>query len=161
ASYILGVLDGFRELGHDVPPLDIAIASDIPIGAGLSSSAALEAATALLIESVLGVAIDRVELAGLCRRAEHGFAAVPCGVMDQFAVLLGRPGWALLIDCATEKTTPVGLPSPEKAAILIIDTQVRHKLADGEYAERRGACAAAAAKLGVALLCQAEGQQPR
>jgi galactokinase len=154
ARYILGVQDGFRQRGHRVPALDIAIASDVPMGAGLSSSAALEAATALLVESVLARPFDRHELARLCREAEHTFAGVPCGIMDQLAVLLDHPGQALLIDCVTEKATSIPLPPAEMAAILIIDTQVRHNLADGEYAKRRATCAGAAAKLGVPLLCQ-------
>jgi galactokinase len=149
ASYILGVLDGFRQAGIKLPPLDIAIASEIPIGAGLSSSAALEVSTAILVQSVLGEEFDAIDLAYLCRDAEHAFAGVPCGIMDQFAVILGEPGQAILIDCATEQVTPVPLPPPDRAAILIIDTQVRHKLADGEYALRRAMCASAAAKLGV------------
>jgi galactokinase len=147
-SYILGVLDGFRQRGHKLASLNIAIASDIPVGAGLSSSAALEAATALLVESILAWPFDRLELARLCRQAEHTFAGVPCGIMDQYAVLLGRPGHALFIDCAKETSELVPLPRPDKAAILIIDTQVRHKLGATEYAHRRDVCAAAAAKLG-------------
>ncbi len=148
ASYILGVLHGYRHAGFDLPALDVAVASDLPIGAGLSSSAALEAATASLIESITGRALPPLEKARLCRTAEHTFAGVPCGIMDQYAVILGRPGQALLIDCATEESTLTPLPARDKAAILVIDTTVRHKLADGEYAQRRRTCDAAAAEAG-------------
>ncbi len=155
ASYILGVLHGYRQAGFQIPALDIAIATDIPIGAGLSSSAALEAATANLIESISGHALPPLNKARLCRAAEHTFAGVPCGIMDQYAVILGGPGQALLIDCATEESALVPLPPSDKTSILIIDTTVRHKLADGEYGRRLRSCNSAAAKLGVRTLSDA------
>jgi galactokinase len=149
ARYVLGVIDGYRRVGFELPGVDVAIASDIPIGAGLASSAALEAATASLIEAVTGRSLSPLDKARLCRTAEHTFAGVPCGIMDQFAVILGQVGQALLIDCSTQKTEAIPLPSPDKAIILVMDTGVRHALADGEYARRRNSCALAAKKLGL------------
>jgi galactokinase len=154
ASYALGVLQGFRERGIKVPPLDVAVASDVPLGAGLSSSAALEVAIAGVAEAAAGVRLEPMEKARLCRRAEHEFAGVPCGIMDQMASVLGSPDYAVLIDCRGEAVKArVPLPARERAGLLIIDSGVRHTLADGEYARRRGACSSAAQKLGVEFLC--------
>jgi galactokinase len=159
ASYIIGVLHGHKQRGYTIPAVNIAIASDIPIGSGLSSSAALEAATANLLNSITSRALDPLDKARLCRTAEHSFAGVPCGIMDQYTVILGRPGYALLIDCKEETSEPVPLPPPEKATIVIIDTMVRHKLASGEYAARRAICNSAATKLGVKVLSDASISQ--
>jgi galactokinase len=155
ASYVLGVLDGLAKSGVPVPSMDVAIASNIPIGAGLSSSAALEVSIGVLVQSVVREAFDPMDLARLCRKAEHEFAGVPCGIMDQLAVAMAKPGMALLIDCATENVTPVPLPPKEKASIVVVDTAVRHRLADGAYGRLCATCDAAARKLGVSMLSAA------
>ncbi|MEX2206931.1 MAG: galactokinase [Myxococcota bacterium] len=120
---------------------EIAVLSDLPAGAGLSSSAALEAATALALLAASGapeVAFDRPELARLCQRAEVEFAGVPCGIMDHYAVLCSQPGAALLLDCARVEARAV--PLPEGLELLIFDTGVERALRDGRYAERRAEC---------------------
>lgn len=133
------------------PPLDLAITSTIPIGAGLSSSAALEAAVALAAARAWGIAEpDRLDLARRCQRAEHTFAGVPCGLMDQFAVLHARPGHAMLLDCRWMAARHV--PLSDAVAIVVVDTGVRHALASSEYARRRAECAQACARLGIASL---------
>ena len=120
---------------------EIAVLSDVPAGAGLSSSAALEAATALALLTAAGapeVYVDRPELARLCQRAEVEFAGVPCGIMDQYAVLCTEPGAALLLDCARVQARSV--PLPAGIEILIFDTGVARALRSGGYAERRAEC---------------------
>jgi galactokinase len=152
-SYLAGVAAQFQRMTDEpLPALDIAIASSVPVGSGLASSAALEVAVATLLEQVLGTKLEPLEKAMLCQRAEHEFAGVPCGLMDQLASVMGRAGHALLIDCREECVTPVRMPASDKAAVLIVDSGVRHALAGGEYAARREVCAAACAKLGVAEL---------
>ena len=125
-----------RETGFE-----IAVRSDVPEGAGLSSSAALEAATALALIAASGTsetALDRPELARLCQRAEAEFAGVPCGIMDQYAVLCTEPGAAIMLDCATLEARRV--PIPAGLEILIFDTGVTRALRSGGYAERRAEC---------------------
>ncbi|HXZ84344.1 MAG TPA: galactokinase family protein, partial [Myxococcota bacterium] len=120
---------------------ELEVQSDLPEGAGLSSSAALEAASALALLAAAGVAAERIpraELAQLCQRAEAEFVGVPCGVMDQFTVLCSQPGRALRLDCATLETRPV--PLPERWAILVFDSGVERSLRAGAYAERRREC---------------------
>ena len=120
---------------------EIAVLSDVPEGAGLSSSAALEAATALALIAASGVAevaFDRPELARLCQRAEVEFAGVPCGIMDQYAVLCCEAGSALLLDCARVEAQRV--PLPAGIEILIFDTGVERALRAGSYAARRAEC---------------------
>ncbi len=120
---------------------EIAVLSDVPEGAGLSSSAALEAATALALLAASGAPeteLDRPELARLCQRAEVEFAGVPCGIMDHYAVLCSKPGAAVLLDCARVQARSV--PLPAGIEILIFDTGVERALRAGAYAERRTEC---------------------
>ncbi len=149
-NYVLGVLAQYRELGWTVPGFDALFSGDLPLGAGLSSSAALETATALLLEGLTGRGLDPIERARLCQQAEHRHAGVPCGLMDQLAVGAGRAGHALLIDCRDLRVTPV--PLPPDWSIIVADTRVKHTLADGEYRRRREDCEAAARALGVPTL---------
>lgn len=135
---------------------DLDVESDLPEGAGLSSSAALEAATAVALLAAAGRDLpdaDRPQLAQLCQRAEAEFVGVPCGAMDQFAVLCGAPGAALRLDCASLETRAVALPAG--LAILVFDTGVERSLRAGAYAERRAECerarVLAAAALGRAV----------
>lgn len=151
SNYIRGVIAGFQNRGVKIPALDVAFMSTVPLGGGLSSSAALEVCTATLIEAATGKAIDPVEKALLAQSAEHEFAGVPCGIMDQFISALGREGHLLLLDCRTRKTELVPMDDPS-VALLIINTNVKHELSGGEYAARRAECEAAARVLGVASL---------
>jgi galactokinase len=154
ANYILGVLAGFAREGVRVPPLEIAVASDVPIGAGLSSSAALEVAVATALAEALSAPLFGLPMARLCQEAEREFAGVPCGIMDQIASALGRRGHAMLVDCRTLDVRWV--PVPDRAVLLAIDSGVRHRLDDGSYAQRRAEVEAAAAALGVRVLRDAD-----
>jgi galactokinase len=151
ANYCRGVIAGFVQRGAQIPGCDLLIVSDIPMGSGLSSSAALEVATATALEAATGIALEPVEKALLCQKAEHDFAGVPCGVMDQFASILGRQDHLLLLDCRSRAVEWVPL-ADESVSVLIADTTVRHKLAAGEYARRRSECETAARLLGVSSL---------
>ncbi|MCL4221729.1 MAG: galactokinase [Phycisphaerales bacterium] len=138
-SYCRGVAAGFRSAGHTVPPLCIAVASDVPLGGGLSSSAALEVSVASAIEGLIGVPIEPVTKALLCQKAEHEFAGVPCGYMDQAISVMGRADHALLIDCRSLEATLVPV-SDGSVSVLIVNSMVRHELSGGEYAQRRAQC---------------------
>jgi len=155
ANYLIGVLAGYREKGIAVPPFDAAIFSTLPSGAGLSSSAALETTVALLAESLAGVSLDPMERALLCQEAEHDYAGVPCGIMDQCAVGLSRAGHALLLDCRDLTTRDVAFP-PD-LSILIADSGVKHALGDGEYRQRRDDCSEAIRRLGTGSLRDTSG----
>jgi galactokinase len=117
----------------------------------LSSSAALEVCTATLIEAVTGQKLDPVEKALLCQKAEHDFAGVPCGIMDQFISVMGREGHLLLLDCRSRQTELVPMRDPS-VELLIANTNVKHELGSGQYARRRAQCEAAAKILDVPSL---------
>ena len=146
--YVEGVLAGYRELDWNIPGFDASVSSDLPAGGGLSSSAALEMATAIAIESLCQKSLPPVQRALLCQRAEHEFAGVPCGIMDQFAIGFAQSGQALLLDCRSQQTTQIAL-NHGSPTILIVHSGVKHALADGEYARRRAECAEAARLLEV------------
>jgi galactokinase len=151
SNYIRGVIAGFQNRGVKIPALDVAMISTVPLGGGLSSSAALEVCTATLIEAATGKKIDPVEKALLAQAAEHEFAGVPCGIMDQFISTLGREGNLLLLDCRSRRTELVPMSDPS-VVLLIVNTNVKHELSGGEYAARRAECEAAAKVLGMASL---------
>jgi galactokinase len=151
SNYPKGVLAGFIELGSPLRGFDALIASSVPIGAGLSSSAALETAMASLLEVVSGVELEPNDKVLLCQKAEHVFAGVPCGIMDQFISALGRAGEVLLLDCRSVQPTWLPLADPF-VAILVINTNVKHELSSSAYAERRRHCELAARAMGVASL---------
>jgi galactokinase len=151
SNYIRGVMAGFQQRGVTIPALDVAFLSNVPLGGGLSSSAALEVCTATLLEAVTGKQLDPVEKALLCQKAEHEFAGVPCGIMDQFISVMGRENHLLLLDCRSRQTELVPMVDPS-VALLIVNTNVKHELAGGEYAKRRAQCEAAAKILGVPSL---------
>jgi galactokinase len=158
AAYAAGVAWALREAGCPVGGADVAVDADLPMGAGLSSSAALECSVALALTELYELVVPRRELAALARRAENDFAGVPTGIMDQLAALLCRAGHALLLDCRTGTGTAVPLdPAAAGLALLVIDTRARHMLADGRYAARRQACADAASMLGVRSLRDVTG----
>ncbi len=153
AAYPAGVAWALRSAGHRVGGASLAVDADLPAGAGLSSSAALECATGLALAELYRLAVSRPELAALGRRAENDFVGVPTGLMDQLAVLLGQAGHALLLDCRDGTGTPVPLdPAAAGLALLVIDTRARHELTDGGYAARRRACEDAARALSVRSL---------
>jgi len=151
SNYVRGVLAGFQERGARVGGFDAIIESTLPYGGGVASSAALEVATATLLEQLSGKRLADLDKALLCQKAEHQFARVPCGIMDQFTSIMGEPDHALLLDCRSRTITPVLMNDPG-VTVLVINTHVRHKLADGEYASRRAECEAAARILKVAAL---------
>ena len=151
ANYPAGVIAGFLARGMNPGGFDALIHSTVPLGGGLSSSAALEVATATLLEVITGRNLDPVEKALLCQKAEHEYAGVPCGIMDQFISVMGREDHLLLLDCRSRKTELVPMSDPS-VALLIINTNVKHELAGGEYAKRRDQCEAAAKILGVTSL---------
>ena len=148
--YVEGVVAGYQRLGWDIPGFDAEITADLPAGGGLSSSAALEVGMATAVEVLCGRELPASDRAILCQRAEHEFAGVPCGIMDQFAVASGRVGHALLLDCRSRDVRFVPLASA--VAVLVIDSGVKHALTDGGYAARRRDCEEAARLLGRAAL---------
>ncbi|MEM0896712.1 MAG: galactokinase [Verrucomicrobiota bacterium] len=149
-NYVAGVMAEFQKRGMAVPGIDLAVGSNLPVGAGLSSSASLEVATSLVMESITGAEITNRERAEMARDAEHHFAGVPCGIMDQMAVTHGREGHAILLDCASMEVEEVSLPPGLE--VLVLNTCTEHALADGEYARRRDECDAAKEVLGVEQL---------
>ncbi|HLH82836.1 MAG TPA: galactokinase [Trebonia sp.] len=153
AAYPAGVAWALRVSGHAVPGASIDIDSDLPVGAGVSSSAALECSVALALCSLAGVSVPRRALAAIAKRAENEFAGAPTGIIDQFAALLCRAGHAMLLDCGTLAVTHVPFrPAAAGVAALIVDTRVTHALVSGEYGQRRAECEAAARLLGVPSL---------
>jgi galactokinase len=153
AAYPAGVAWALREAGYPIGGASIAVDSDIPLGAGLSSSAALECAVALTLTELYGLTVPRAQLAAIARRAENDFVGAPTGIMDQSAALLSQAGHALLLDCRSGIGTAVPLdPAGAGLTLLVIDTQVRHELTDGRYGERRQSCEEAAQELGVRSL---------
>ena len=153
AAYPAGVAWALREAGHAVGGASLVIDADLPQGAGLSSSAAIECATAVALVALYQVSVSRPELARLTRRAENEMVGVPSGIMDQSASLLCEAGHALLLDCRTGDSAPVRLdPAASGLALLLVDTGARHALTDGRYALRRAECEGAARALGVPSL---------
>jgi len=136
SNYVRGVIDGIQKLGHDIPGFDACFVSSVPGGAGLSSSAALECATATLLEGMLGISLTKKQKALLCQKAEHDFAKVPCGIMDQFASTFGEENRLVMIDCQSAEVTLVPFENPD-LAVIIANTNVHHQLSDGGYAIRR------------------------
>jgi galactokinase len=137
----------------DVSGVDLAFASDVPVGAGLSSSAAIEGATAVALADTWGLELDRVALAKVGRRAENEAVGAPTGIMDQMASLLGRPDAAIFLDCRSLQAEVVDLGFAEAGLeLVVIDTNVKHSHATGGYRERRAACERGAAALGVPAL---------
>jgi galactokinase len=147
ARYILGVLDVMHK---DMPGLDIQIDGRVPQGAGLSSSAALECATALSLNQLFGLGYSPLELAQIAQKAENDYVGMPCGLMDQAASILSQENNILQLDCLSLETNqvPFNLASHD-LSILLIDSQVKHELVDGGYANRFKACETARTTLGL------------
>jgi galactokinase len=153
AAYIAGVAWALGENGYPVAPARIAIHSDVPHGAGLSSSAALECAALLALADLYGHEIGRAEAARLAQKAENEYVGAPTGVLDQSASLLCTEGNVMFMDCRdlSREQVPFDLAS-EGLTMLVIDTNAPHRHADGEYASRRADCEEAARLLGVPFL---------
>ena len=145
-SYIAGVLAGFQQRGVELVGFDAVIHSTVPVGGGLSSSAALEVAMATFLEAVTSSELPKKEKAMLCQRAEADFAGIPCGIMDQFASVFGETNCLVKIDCQSQEIELIRWPSDE-VSVLVVDSRIPHRLVDGKYAERRLQSAEAFRKL--------------
>ena len=153
AAYPAGVAWALGAAGFDLAGASIDIDSDLPVGAGVSSSAALECSVGLALCSLSGLPVQREQLALIAKRAENEFVGAPTGIIDQSASLLCEEGHAMLLDCGTLARRQVPFrPADAGAVALIIDTRVTHALVSGEYAARRAECEEAARLLGVAAL---------
>ena len=148
SNYVQGAIACSLEKGLNVAPFQAVIHSNVPLGGGLSSSASLEVAVATLMEKLSGKVIDPVEKALLCQKAEHEYAHMPCGIMDQFIAALGQKDHAMLLDCRSYVPKMIPLTDPN-IVVLITNTNVKHELPEGGYARRREECEKAAAVMGV------------
>ena len=153
AAYVAGTAWALEGHGIELVGADVLVDGDVPRGAGLSSSAALECASAGALLALAGAELPLVEVALLAQRAENDFVGMPCGVMDQFASTHGRAGALLLLDTRSleARTIPFDLAA-EGLRLVVIDTRAPHRLVDGEYAARRASCEQAAVLLGVPAL---------
>ncbi|MFI0239727.1 galactokinase [Streptomyces sp. NPDC016845] len=153
AAYPAGVVWALRDAGHAITGADLHLASTVPTGAGLSSSAALEVVTASALNELFGLGLTGPQIAVLAQRAENDFVGVPCGVMDQMASACATEGHALHLDCRDLSTRQVPFDLPAHGLqLLVVDTRVKHELGDGAYAERRAGCEEGARVLGVSHL---------
>lgn len=156
-DYIQGITWALREEGHDLPGFDLRIESDVPLGGGLSSSAALEVSVLRALREAFGLDIDDVRLALLGQKAENGFVGAPVGVMDQMASSLAGVGEALFLD--TRDLHFDRIPFPAAAELVVLDSGISHSHASGEYRVRRQECERAAEILGVELLRELDVQE--
>lgn len=153
AAYPVGVLWALQAAGHEVPGMDLLIDSQVPVGAGLSSSAAIECAVAVAANDLFELGLSRSELARIGQQAENEMVGAPTGLMDQSASLLGKHGHAVFLDCRSQHAELVPLPLKEDGlALLVIDTRVSHSHATGGYAARRRSCEVGADVMGVPAL---------
>ena len=150
SDYVAGVAVELRRMGLDVPGANLLIAGEVPLGSGLSSSAAIEVATALALLAMSGKQAGRAEIALVCQRAENNFVGARCGIMDQFIACHGRAGHALKLDCRSLDVEII--PIPQAVSIVVCNTMVRHAIAGGEYNQRRRQCESAARALGATVL---------
>jgi len=153
-EYLKGVAWSLKDAGYALAGWQGVMQGDVPKGAGLSSSAALEVATARAFAAVSGWEWEPVKMAKLGQRAENQWVGVNCGIMDQLISATGRAGHAVLIDCRSLELSPV--PFPPGVAVAILDTATRRGLVDSEYNQRRASCEAAAAAFGVRALRDVE-----
>ncbi len=152
-AYPAGVVWALREAGHPITGADVHLASTVPTGAGLSSSAALEVVVALALNDLYGLGLARWQIARLCQRAENVYVGAPTGIMDQTASACCEAGHALFLDTRdlSQKQIPFDLAA-EGLRLLVVDTQVKHAHSSGEYGKRRAGCEKGAALLGVDAL---------
>jgi len=144
SNYCRGVAAALVGEGVPLCGMDLLISSTLPVGGGLSSSAALEVGTALCFLNLAGRAMEQMPLALLCQKAEHEYALVPCGIMDQTIVVAAQAGAAMLLDCRRLTTGAVPIDAAD-LRVVIVNSMVKHELASGEYAVRRRQCQAAVA----------------
>jgi galactokinase len=149
-EYIKGVADQLQKAGHDLRGFDAVMTGDVPRGAGLSSSAAVELATARAFAAVSGFAWDAAQMAKISQKAENEWVGVNCGIMDQMASAASKAGYALFLDCRTLEIQHA--PLPENTSVVILDTSTRRGLVDSAYNERRSQCEEAARWFGVKAL---------
>jgi galactokinase len=149
-NYVTGVAEELKQLGIQVPPAKLDFSSDVPIGAGLSSSAALEVSSALALLAAAGRTLSKRAIAQACQQAEINAVGTRCGIMDQFISLHGQAGAAIQLDCRSLDHRAV--PIPEGVAIVVANTMVKHELAGSEYNLRRADCEEAARRMGLASL---------
>ncbi|MGX9788922.1 galactokinase [Mycobacterium sp. MMS18-G62] len=153
AAYVAGVMWALRAAGYRIRGGSMSITSDVEMGSGVSSSAALECAVIGALTTATGLHVDRIELARIAQRAENDYVGAPTGMMDQLAALCGEPRKALMIDFREPTVQPVVFdPDASNVALLLINSRAPHQHAGGEYAARRTSCERAAADLGVASL---------
>ncbi|MET8229969.1 galactokinase [Micromonospora sp. NPDC005298] len=152
-AYVAGVVWALRDAGHAVPGARLAIASDVPLGSGLSSSAALESAVLAALLDLGGLDLPAERLPRLAQRAENVYVGAPTGIMDQSASIRCRAGHALFLDCRDESVEHIPFDLDAAGlAVLVVDSRAPHRHADGEYAARRRSCEAGAEALGVPAL---------
>lgn len=153
SDYPAGVVWALREAGHRIGGADLHYTSTVPAGAGLSSSAALEVVTALALDDLYGLGLERQRMASLCRRAENVYVGAPTGIMDQTASACCVEGHALFLDTRdlSRRQIPLDLPA-YGLDLLVFDTRVKHAHSDGAYGRRRAGCESAAETLGVPAL---------
>ena len=153
AAYVAGMVWVLVEAGHHVAGVDLELAGDLPLGAGLASSAALECSVGTVLADLAGLGLDRPTIGRLAHRAENDYVGMPCGLMDQLACMHAQQGMAMLIDTRTLAIEQIPLPlSDQGLSLIVIDTHSRHALVAGSYADRRRQCEEAAAALGVPAL---------
>ncbi len=139
ANYLLGIVNQLQEAGHTIGSFNCVFGGDIPIGAGMSSSASIECGFAFALNTLFDLHIDRISLIKMAQMAEHTYAGVKCGIMDQFASMMGKRESALLLDCRSldHRYVPLALGDCQ---IVLFDTKVKHSLASSEYNKRRQEC---------------------
>jgi galactokinase len=153
SAYVAGVVWALQQAGHRLGGADLVLTSDVPVGAGLSSSAALECSVLTALADLDELDIAPLERAKIARRAENEYVGAPTGLMDQAASTLGTAGHALFFDCRSHADEAVALDlAAARLELLVLDTRTPHALVDSEYATRRTSCEDAARLLGVAAL---------
>jgi galactokinase len=159
AGYVAGVMWALRAAGGRVRGGTMSIASDVEMGSGVASSAALECAVLGALTSATGLRLDRIELARIAQRAENDYVGAPTGLMDQLAALCGEPRTALMIDFQALSLRPVAFdPDASDVALLLVNSRAPHRHAGGEYASRRASCERAADDLGVSSLREVQNR---
>ncbi|HZL37160.1 MAG TPA: galactokinase [Tepidisphaeraceae bacterium] len=139
ANYVRGVAAEMLGAGVPLVGMDVLVANTLPVGGGLSSSAAIEVGTAQAFLTLTGQQMDPGRIALLCQKAEHEYALVPCGIMDQTIVAAGRQGHAMLLDCRSLSRQYIPI-DPNELRVVIVNSMVKHELSGGEYAQRRRQC---------------------
>lgn len=154
SNYVRGVICMLKRRGIEVPPVDMLVDTNVPYGGGLSSSAAFEVSACTALSALCGVDISPTERALIGQETEHEFVHVPCGIMDQFISANGKKDHALMLDCKDLSYRHIPMMDPE-VSVLVIDSAVKHSLADGGYAARRKNCEDSCAILGIPSLREA------